>query len=244
MTSEYRPIPFRWILPVGQLLLCIAILWPLRSMLLWEIRSSIGYYTTRGASARDGSLPAEPGEFQSRVSVRVLDPNLLPPTMRRGDLEPSSMTVRLWVPALMNFPASLAELPISLRDPNGRYWAPVGIGLHAWRAISWPVIGVVLWWIAGRGFEAIIASRRGILRPRITWADVVIAVLLVLMGAFALLAPIEADVRNDPQLPWRFLSLAGMMWLAIGVAIIASRFAQRRIRHGIASQNDAAPALS
>jgi hypothetical protein len=44
MSSEHRSIPLRWILPAAQLLLCIAILWPLRGELISSVRSSTHSY--------------------------------------------------------------------------------------------------------------------------------------------------------------------------------------------------------
>jgi hypothetical protein len=246
MSEEYRPLPFRWILPVAQLLLCVAILWPLRNMLIREIRLSAEAYRTHGASLKSRDLPSYADESRTGdragIQVRVIDPDLLPPGTSWKNPERIPVTLRLWGPALLNFPSASVELPISLADPNGRFWVPSGMGLPSWRAISWPLIGLVLWWVVGRGFEALLAAIHGIVRPRITWAEILFAAAITLLGAFALLAPVVEEIRNDPELPWVFLSLAGMLWLILGTTIIMARVLQRRIRRRIARQTDATPA--
>jgi hypothetical protein len=241
MTGEYRPIPFRWVLPIAQLMMCVAILWPLRHMLSREIQSSAEAYRTHGASLQGGDLPIGADKSTAEVRIRVIDPNLLPPNMRPENPERIPITLRLWGPALLNFPAALVELPFSIANPNGRFWVPYGMGLPSWRAISWPLIGLVLWWVAGRGLEALLAARHGIVRPRITWVEILFAIVVFLLGAFALSAPIVEEVRNDPDLPWGFLSLAGMLWLVLGAMIILARFAQRRTRRRLAAPPDVNP---
>ena len=238
MNREHRPIPFRWALPVAQLLVCVAILWPLRHMLNREIQSSAEAYRTHGASLQGSDLPISADESTAQVRIRVMDPKLLPPNMRPENPERIPLTLRLWGPALLNFPAALVELPFSIANPSGRFWVPYGMGLPAWRAISWPLIGLVLWWVAGRGLEALLAAMQGTVRPRITWVEILVAVVILLLGAFALVAPIEADMRDAGDLPWEFLSLAGLLWLALGAMIITARLAQRRITRRLASLSD------
>jgi len=239
MSGEYRPIPFRWVLPVAQLLLCVAILWPFRARLTFEIRTSLHAYRSDG---RETQLP--------KISLRELYPDLLPDysnlsaviEARERIVEPSRL--RLWAPVLLNVPAATAELPFSLSNPDGRYWVPKGMTLRVWQAISVPLIGLVLWWIVGRAIEALLAASRDVVRPKITWAELLAASVFVLIGIFALVSPIEADIRSEPEPPWIYLSTAGALWLICGTAIIASRVMQWRIRRraAAASTSGAIPA--
>jgi hypothetical protein len=230
MTGEHRAVPFRWILPITQLLLCIIMLWPVRYMLIREVRASVEAYRTHGRSLQNYPIPFNIHPSRTQPQVRIVDPNLLPPDMSKEHPELIPITLRLWGPALLNLPAGLAELPYSLAFDNGRFWTPEGMGLPTWRAISWPLIALILWWIAGRSTEALVAAFRGLLHPKITWIELIVGIGVLLMGAFALLAPIETDVRNDPELPWVFLSLAGALWVLLGSITVIARFAQSQMK--------------
>lgn len=229
MTGEYRPIPFRWLLPVAQLLLCVAILWPVRHMLTREVQWSFRIYRTHVEATQDQGTPFAAAQIGPDFQVRAKDPEELRRVLQAMH-ERFDLGRLLWGPALLNFPASVAEVPISLAHHDGHYWVPRGIELHTWRAISWPITGLVLWWVAGRGLEALIGAIRGIVRPKITWGEIAVGTFLVLMGLFAVLSPLEADVRNDPELPWFAFGLAGLLWLLLGGTVIAARIAQWRIR--------------
>jgi hypothetical protein len=230
MNVQHRTIPFRWIFPATQLLLCVAMLWPVRHMLIREAQASVEAYQTRGRSLQNHFIPFNIHPPQTKPQIRVVDPNLLPPPdTPTGHPELISLTVRLWGPALLNIPAALAELPYSLAFDSGTSWTPEGMGWPTWRAISWPVIGLIFWWIAGRSAEALAAAFRGLFRPKITLTELIIGVGVALLGAFALLAPIEADVRNDPELPWMFFSLAGALWVLLGSLTVLARVAQSQM---------------
>jgi hypothetical protein len=242
MSGEHRPIPFRWILPVAQLLLCVGMLWPVRHMLMQEVRWSFESDVTRDQSIRQDQHNAfAVAQIGPDFQVRAKDPEDLRRVLQATH-EQIDLGGLLWGPALLNFPASVVELPVSLAKHDEYYWVPNGMDLHAWRAIIWPLSGLVLWWVAGRGLEALIVAKSGFVHPRITWAEIAIGALLVLMGLLALLSPLEADVRSDPDLPWSALSLAGLLWFLLGGTIIAARVMQWRLRRRLAAQADASPA--
>lgn len=212
---------------MAQLLICAIMVWPLRHTLAREVTGSIDAYQTHGKSLRPRPIPFTLDRSQSSPRIRVADPNLVPLTPE-GEI-PGTFTTRLWGPALLNLPAGLAGLSFSIAFEKGRAWVPRGMGLQTWRAISWPLIALILWWIAGRAIESLIAASRGISQPTIARAELIVGIAIQLMGMFALLAPIEADVRNEPELPWVFLSLAGALWALLGTTIIAARISQRRM---------------
>ncbi len=225
MSSEYRPIPFRWILPVAQLLLCAAILWPLRGELLASVRSSTHAYF----------IHDEPTDAP-KINIRVLYPDLLPDlsnlhaVIEERAYRDRFLRLRLWGPVLLNLPAVWLDLPTLILTDGRNEWVPTGMSFQYWRALAWPVVGIILWWLAGRGVEALIAAFRGFVGPAITWAEIVAALLMVVVGAFGLLAPIEADVRSDLSLPSGFLCAAGSLWLLLGSTVMASCVMQWRIR--------------
>jgi len=121
MTGKYHVITFRWIFPIAQLLLCIIMLWPLRHMLIREVRISVEAYRSHGRSLQNHPIPFNIHPSPTTPQVRIVDPNLLPPDMLKEHPELIPITLRLWGPALLNLPAGLAELPYSLAFDNGRF---------------------------------------------------------------------------------------------------------------------------
>ena len=156
---------FRWLLPIVQIIVCLTVLWPWRATLLHQIGSSVHAYR-----ALESSLPqATHGDTAGAlVSVYVY-----------ADPEESRKTQALerneWVPLMLNLPSGLVQLPYVILNPSREDWSPSGINLRTWRVISWPIIGILFWWSAGRGIEALIAGRRRNIGPRITWLETVIA---------------------------------------------------------------------
>jgi hypothetical protein len=236
MSEEYRPFPFRWILPVAQLLLCIAILWPLRGELVASVRSSTHAYRLLDESAE-----------HSKVGIRALYPDLSPDmsnlsaVIEEREYRDRFTRLRLWGPALLNLPAMWLDLPRAIVTGARNEWAPVGMTFQYWRALAWPLVGILLWWIAGRGIEALIAAFGGNVRPTLTHAEVVAALLFALLGIVAFLGPLLDPSSINGELVGIFLSLAGAVWALLGATIVAARVAQWRIRRRLA-QAEVTPA--
>ena len=230
MSGAHRPIPFRWILPVAQLLLCVAMVWPLRRVFIYEIRASVYDYRTH--------RPDQP------IYLRDLMPYGIVIT-DQGIHRIDRLLLRVRGPSLLNFPAGLVDLAYTIGTPEKRSWVPRGMSLWYWRAISWPLVGIVLWWLAGRGIEALVAAFRGIVHPALGYGEAAIGLLLTLFGALVFLFPlIDHEARAELDFPWGFASLAGAIWMLLGGAIIAARVMQWRIRRRAAAQtnDDAIPA--
>ena len=47
-------------------------------------------------------------------------------------------------------------------------------------------MGMVFWWFAGRGIEALCAALQSMVRPRIGWVETLFAGILVVIGIVAL----------------------------------------------------------
>ena len=233
MTDEYRPIPFRWILPVAQLLLCVAMIWPLRHAFIYEIRASVNDYRTHTESTpNQTTYPRDLMSYGTVITVEDIH-------------RINRLVLRVRGPSLLNFPAALVELPYAIATSEKMPWIPRGMSLWSWRAISWPLVGTVLWWLAGRGIEALVAAFRGIVHPALGYVEAAIGLLLTLFGALVFLFPlIYHEARADLDFPWGFASLAGAIWMLLGGAIIAARVMQWRIRRRAAAQTngDAIPA--
>ena len=167
-------VPIRWVLPIAQLVLCMELLWPWKSVLMLQLRSA--------AHARWPTRVQEP-VFQITTPI-------VPPRDR------STRTIaelRLTTPALLNMPSGFVGLA-------HRASVPKRMLPEFWRAMSWPFVGVIFWWITGRGIEALLASRSRVVPPVITWVETVIAVLV---GFFA--GSLIVGLMVDPSMRSRFI---------------------------------------
>ena len=100
-----------------------------------------------------------------------------------------------------------------------------------WRAISWPLIGILFWWIAGRGIDALIGARRRIMNPSIGWAETAVSIVALACGVIFCMLPFMVESENDRYGPWwQLLCIAGAIWVLLGGATIAARFVQFRVR--------------
>jgi hypothetical protein len=134
------------------------------------------------------------------------------------------------VPVLLNFPVMVAELPYILSSPAKREWTPNGRLLEVWRALTWPIVGMLFWWCAGRGIEALLGIRRSVMSPRLTWVETAFAALLLLIGVATLIGIVTStpDDRRDVQ----FLALiaGGVLWGILAGTTVTARVLQWRIR--------------
>jgi hypothetical protein len=136
---------------------------------------------------------------------------------------------REWVPLMLNLPSGFVQLPYAAVNPSREDWRPRGINLRTWRVISWPLLGILFWWCAGRGIEALIAARRRFVTPQITWPETVMAVMLLLFCGFtAVSLPLSGHPdRNFPLILW--MAGSGTWALLAGLTIFA-RVMQWRLR--------------
>src|SRR5215472_17155569 len=201
--ARVHGVPFRLALPLGQLVLCALILWPIRGLILAEL-----------------GLP---------MAVRLIGPPLF---FRSGPgrmfLEWSLRNGRQTVAAI-NLPAGLAQLPTVLLRADKTEWRPAAVDFLTWRAVTWPLLGMVFWWIAGRGVDALVAAPQKAPAPRIGWTETVLGFVLGaggLVGAIAFLLTAGPDL-HDRQLQL-FMSSAGM-WGLLGSLTVAARVVQWRM---------------
>ena len=202
--ARVHGVPFRLALPLGQLVLCALILWPIRGLILAEL-----------------GLP---------MAVRLTGPPLF---FRSGPgrmfLEWSLSSGRQTVMAI-NLPAALLQLPTIFLTPDRQIWKPARVGFQTWNGVTYPVLGMVFWWLAGRGVDALVAARRKALTPKIGWPETVLGFVLGaggLVGVIAFLFTAGPDL-HDRQLQL-FISSAGM-WGLLGSATVAARVVQWRMR--------------
>jgi len=132
--------------------------------------------------------------------------------------------------AAINLSGGLIELPTAIFTADHVIWRPPFLSFQLWRAITWPVFGLVFWWIAGRATEALVAINYRELVPKIGWVETVTGFLVMAAGATIFggmlfgLSPSERD--------WRLtrLAAAGGLWALLGALSVVARFRQWQFR--------------
>ena len=219
MKEPLRPFPFRWVLPIVQLLICLLALWPSRYFLLFEVSESLESYA--------------PAQSRKEASTPPIDIQI-PTLTREQEIAATRVArveyLRMRVPVALNLPVGIMQLPYVIANPAKTEWVPRGMLTETWRAISWPIAGVLFWWIVGRGIEALRSSRKAIICPRVTLPETIFAALFVCLGVVVVVGTITTtpDDRRDPQ--FIALMVGGLLWGILASFTIAARILQWRIR--------------
>jgi hypothetical protein len=218
MADQHRSFPFRWVLPSVQLLVCLAILWPVRGRLLLGVEESIDSYSP--PTSRDWIVLDPKG---------LVVPPITPEFQRTADIAAKVADLRMKVPLALNFPVLIVQLPYILVRPAKREWVPKGMFPDIWRALSWPFVGIFFWWFLGRSFEALPTARRSIVHPRISWVETAWALILLVTGLVTLIGLLTStpDDRADAQ--FMTLLAGGLLWGLLATITIAARFLQWRL---------------
>jgi hypothetical protein len=212
MENKSRRFPFRWVLPIAQLLLCVVVLWPLRVGLVSALRHSLGYRQDEITVRHLDNLPPINLDLNSPQALR-----------RIHDTE-----LRLWTPVAVNLPVMIISAPYAALSPNKEEWTPPGMYFKFWRAITWPIVGMAFWWLAGRGIEGFLDALRKRIRPRISWCEFGMAMLVLACGAVILGGLLFVrDFRVD--MPWVMFVASGL-WALLGTTTAVARIMQWRIR--------------
>jgi hypothetical protein len=229
MLRDRRILAFRWLLPSAQLLFCAVILWPLLPVLRQRVKDSFHAYGGKR------NPPLEVPESQGLI-VPVSPPGQLNfETFER-------LERREWIPQALNLPCSLVQLPYIVLNPAKHEWLPRGMDFETWRVITWPLVGILFWWIGGRGVDALIAARGRVIRPRITWSETIAGAALC---AFCAVAAICMPLFSGPDedFPMRLFVAAFAMWSVLGGIVVIARVAQWRLRKPISGTQEVSPAV-
>jgi len=199
------------------LLVCILLLQPYWSSLRAEVWRSI-----------QGFEQSLLGNDQSRPQPAIVL-NVTPAL----PAQPEPLEIRLTTPAALNLPVGFIQVPFVLFSPDRTEWAPDTMLLGEWRALSWPFLGLIFWWVAGRGLEAFFAAARGrrfaIIRPPLHWIEGTVGLSLFVLGSVAGLM-FAFDLNPFVLMrDWVFAAGAGL-WAVLGAVIVVARLLQWRIR--------------
>ena len=176
----HRVFPFRWIFPLGQLVLCI---------LLVSVVEQMHRYI--------------PYVFASHVMEAV---------------------------TAINLPGVLIELPFALLRTDHEIWRPFGLSFQLWRGITYPIYAFVLWWIAGRATEALVALNYRQLMPKIGWVETVTGFLIMAGGATIFGGMLFGLSSSERDWESTRLAAAGGLWALLGALSVVARFRQWRFR--------------
>lgn len=207
----------RWVLPVAQLLVCLVVLWPTRRDFLFSVVQMKLSYRARHQ---------ETGQLSEPQRVIVL-PELTPERLRELDAEGETAMRRMRVLVVLNFPVAIAQVPYVLA--GHREWLPQGMHIETWRALAWPLAGLIFWWLAGRGMEALLASFRSTPKPRLRWAEVTWAVVLLLIGVVTLIGILTSTADDRADKDFMALTYGGVLWGVLAAVTVTARFRQWRI---------------
>jgi hypothetical protein len=221
--GEHRGFPFRWALPIAQLAVCTVLLWPLRHFYAWQLQAAIHTYRSPSTT--------QPPQWKLPVVIGSLP------------MDPSGSALvglekREVIAASLNLPAGLVQVPYAILSAEKREWSPRGVFFfQSWRAVSWPVICISFWRLAGLGIEALMAARQDPLRPRIGWVGKCVVALVFASGSWIALGVLIDETTHGV---WQliFFGLGGALRTVLSGLTIAGHVFQWRIRRrlkGVAS---------
>jgi hypothetical protein len=134
---------------------------------------------------------------------------------------------------VINLPAALVHLPYAIFSEKHESWSPGHMDPRVWQAISCPILGMILWWIAGRGADALVASRSRKLFPRIGWAETIVGFLLAAGGAVFAIAFVFTAGPDRSNLALQLMAAVAGMWALLGSLTVAAQIVQRRMRKAL-----------
>jgi hypothetical protein len=220
MALQHGSFPFRWVLPIVQLGICVALLWPMRGFLVFEIMESLHSYSIL--------TPKTSPTSDSNVVYNIVVPTT-PEEQRQADGVTRLWEARKTAPLALNFPVLIVQLPYVILSPSKSEWVPRGMFVDVWRALSWPFVGMFFWWFLGRGVEALSAARRSVGLPRISLIETIFALILFCIGLVMLVGILMSTPDDRRDIQFLVIIAGGLLWGVLATLTIAARFQQWRI---------------
>lgn len=220
MVPNHRRFPFRWVLPSAQLVVCLALFWPVRGLIFFEVIQSTHSYSSPIAKS---SATSDTKEVYAITLPRT------PGEQRQVDTSATLWGARRTPQLALNFPVLVAQLPYIIVSPTKREWIPRGMSPDVWRPLSWPFAGIFFWWLFGRSVEALSATRRSLVLPRINWVETTFALILFVIGLVTLIGILTSTPDDRSDIQFMALVAGGLLWGILATATIAARFLQRRV---------------
>jgi hypothetical protein len=134
---------------------------------------------------------------------------------------------------MINVPSFVIMIPYGILSQSHGYWSPHGISAMDWAALSEPFLGILFWWMAGRGIEALLSALGGVTQPRLRPIEAAMGLVELTSGGLLAMIPI-----TDPDTS-RFVNITmlsgGLIWLGLGAAVIVAWVLQLRLRRKVPS---------
>ncbi|MFL6312591.1 MAG: hypothetical protein ACJ71W_10830 [Terriglobales bacterium] len=195
LTSKFK---FAWLLPVAELLLCAALLWPVRLVVFQGLGIPLPH---------------------------MLQQTMLPDYFRWA----SKRDFFLTSVAALNIPAEAIQLPYAVFTPSKQEWVPQGVDFRVWRVVTWPLLCIPFWWVAGRAIDALVAVKSVRFAPRIGWPETIIGFILMAAFGTAFCGLVFGLPKEDISFELtRFVAGCGL-WVLLGAISVVARFRQWRL---------------
>jgi len=203
----------RWILPLLDLLLCFALTTPLHRYIAPKPKNLSPEVILL---TRDIELPPLPVSGPVARTATSIESHL-------------GLNFEVWEPWIINVPTLWFAVPYVAISQDKQEWAPRGMDFLSWRTISWPIIGILFFYIGGRGIEAFLALLKKQIEPRLAWFDMAFSVMsflasLVLLSGLIFARDLLEEVHTS------FVFSVGVMWLFLSTNCFACRVWQWRLR--------------
>jgi hypothetical protein len=130
--------------------------------------------------------------------------------------------------AALNIPAEAIQLPYAVFTPSKQEWVPQGVDFRVWRVVTWPLLCIPFWWLAGRAIDALVAVKSVRFAPRIGWPETIIGFILMAAFGTAFCGLVFGLPKEDRTFELtRFVAGCGL-WVLLGALSVIARFRQWR----------------
>jgi hypothetical protein len=203
-------VPFAVLLPAIQLLLALLVITP-------ELMVGFEFQYRAHTITLDGKVV--PGNLDMHQLVEIATHQ---PRRRFPD--------RLHAMSIVNVPGILGEVATSLPTTWPESWYPESVyfaDLWAWRALSWAVYALPLWWMAGRALDVLMVRNLAV-QPRIHSVEMSIMMVLgVVALVIGLISVFTGKGREEYAELDRWFIVPGLMWFVFGACSVLAWRRQR-----------------
>jgi len=204
-----RRFPLRLVLPLGQLVVCavLLVIFCGPGSLMPVIRRGTIYveaqatFTDRSDDVA-ATHAAQPPDRHITTTGRVL--------------------ASVW---LLNVPGDILQLKLAAYGSTNSGWLARAVDAFTCSRLSGALLALPLWWIVGRGADALLALKRKAIHPRIRFAEAAISFLLLMGGALFSVIGIYMGLAGTGS--WAMVA-ALLLWAFLGGVGVRARQMQRR----------------
>lgn len=238
--SVKRPLPFRLVLPLGQLLLCAVLilivcgprsLLPVRTRPTGVVKIT---FTDRAATqpTRDVQpTKTDPTTTGTQPSRRAQPTRVVDVESDRQMRITGRVLASIWE---INLPGGILQMKMAAYASTHQGWLAKAMDAVSCSPFSCSVLCFPFWWIVGRSADALLARRRKVIAPRIHFVEAAISFLLLAGGVFLTIGALVAFFtgRGEPGFPLAVTVV--LLWSFLGGIGVRARRDQLRLRRSAA----------